>query len=187
MKSTFSSLPGLRSRSCARLFALLTLSILSWYVPGAWAAPSGENAQPHVAGGDVVARGRYLVVIGGCNDCHTQDYLMTDGNVAEENWLAGNIVGWRGPWGTTYPPNLRLRAQEMTEAVWVEQMKTRKALPPMPWVNVNQMDARDSAAIYQYIRSLGPLGQHMPAPLPPDQEPVTPYLSLFPQNLPPMN
>jgi len=23
-------------------------------------------------------------------------------------WLLGSAIGWRGPWGTTYPPNLRL-------------------------------------------------------------------------------
>lgn len=141
--------------------------------------------KPHVTGGSGVERGRYLVIIGGCNDCHTQDYLFSEGKVPEEKWLSGNMVGWRGPWGTTYPPNLRLRVQEMTEKAWVEQLQTRNALPPMPWMNVHQMDARDMAAIYQYIKAMGPTGKPMPLALPPDKEPATPYLSLFPQNLPP--
>ena len=37
--------------------------------------------------GDQVARGRYLVTIGGCNDCHTDGYLQNGGNVPEDDWL----------------------------------------------------------------------------------------------------
>jgi hypothetical protein len=59
-------------------------------------------------------------------------------------------------------------------------LKTRTSLPPMPWMNVNQMAEADMRAIYQYFRSLGPAGEQPPSPVPPDQEPTTPYLSLAP-------
>lgn len=134
---------------------------------------------------DPAEAGRYLVVIGGCNDCHTDGYLMTEGKVPEEDWLAGSPIGWQGPWGTTYPSNLRLRVQEWTEDQWVATLKNRKGLPPMPWMNVNQMREEDMRAVYAYIRSLGPKGEHMPLAVAPGKQPVTPYLSLFPQNLPP--
>ena len=52
---------------------------------------------------DANARGRYLVQIGGCNDCHTPGYAMSGGKVPEKQWLTGDAVGWNGPWGTTYP------------------------------------------------------------------------------------
>ena len=116
----------------------------------------------------------------GANDCHTNGYLATEGDVPETEWLLGSPVGWRGPWGTTYPPNLRLTVQDMTEDEWVTIMRTRKALPPMPWMNINQMAEADMRALYAYVQSLGPAGERMPAALPPDQEPTTPYLSLFP-------
>jgi mono/diheme cytochrome c family protein len=49
-------------------------------------------------------RGKYLVTIGGCNDCHTPGYLLSEGKTPEALWLTGSSFGWRGPWGTTYPP-----------------------------------------------------------------------------------
>ena len=68
-------------------------------------------AQQKVASGEPdsrqIERGRYLVKISGCNDCHTAGYAMTGGNIPESQWLMGDKLGWRGPWGTTYPANLR--------------------------------------------------------------------------------
>jgi hypothetical protein len=58
--------------------------------------------------------------------------------------IPGSVVGFRGPWGTTYPRNLRLPAQDYTEDQWVELLHTRTALPPMPWVNINQNRVRRS-------------------------------------------
>lgn len=143
-----------------------------------------HDSEPHIVASTAIEAGRYLVVVGGCNDCHTAGYLQTEGQIPEENWLSGTDLGWRGPWGTTYPSNLRLRVQEMTEDAWVETLRTRKALPPMPWMNVNKMSEQDARAVYQYIKSLGPAGESVPAPVPPGEEPTTPYLSLEPQNMP---
>jgi mono/diheme cytochrome c family protein len=58
-----------------------------------------------------IARGRYIVKIAGCNDCHTPGYFQTGGKVPEKEWLVGDKLGWRGPWGTTYPSNLRAVGQ----------------------------------------------------------------------------
>ena len=35
------------------------------------------------------------------------DYKIT-GKVEEKDWLTGDHLGWKGPWGTTYPANLRI-------------------------------------------------------------------------------
>ena len=139
---------------------------------------------PHVQWDNPVEAGRYLVTITGCNDCHTNGYLMMEGKVAEEDWLTGSPVGWQGSWGTTYPTNLRLLVEEWNEEIWVETLRNRKALPPMPWMNINKMSEYDMRAIYAYIKSLGPNGERMPLAVAPGQEPQTPYLSLFPQNMP---
>jgi mono/diheme cytochrome c family protein len=57
---------------------------------------------------DEIKRGRYLVETSGCNDCHTPGYAQNNGKVDEKLWLTGDKLGWAGPWGTTYPTNLRL-------------------------------------------------------------------------------
>ena len=122
-------------------------------------------------------RGRYLVMIGGCNDCHTDGYAPSGGNVPERDWLLGSgPLGFRGPWGTTYAPNLRLTASTMTEAEWVKYAKTLKTRPPMPWFNVNAMTETDSRAMYRFIGSLGAVGRPAQAYLAPDKHPNPPYI-----------
>ena len=142
--------------------------------------PPKEQLGPQVAGGTDVEKGRYLVLIGGCNDCHTDGYLPANGEVPEAQWLLGSLVGFRGPWGTTYASNLRLLAGAYTEDQWVDLLLTRTSLPPMPWMNINQMAEADMRAMYRYIVSLGGAGEIMPTALPPGEDPTTPYVSLEP-------
>lgn len=129
---------------------------------------------------DMIERGRYLIVIGGCNDCHTPGYLMNNGDVAESTWLIGDSFGWNGPWGTTYPPNLRLFIADKSEAQWIQEAKTLRRKPPMPWFNLNAMTKKDLAAIYQFIKSLGAPGKQVPAALPPGKQPPMPYAKFPP-------
>jgi mono/diheme cytochrome c family protein len=126
--------------------------------------------------GPGVERGRYLVQIGGCNDCHTPGYLENAGKVDEKDWLTGSPLGWRGPWGTTYAPNLRLSAAKLTEAQWMPYAR-REWRPPMPWFNLRRMSDEDLAAIYRYLRHAGPSGKPAPAALPPGQEPKGPFVT----------
>jgi mono/diheme cytochrome c family protein len=128
----------------------------------------------------VLDRGRYLVKIAGCNDCHTPGYAQTGGKIAEEQWLTGDQLGYRGPWGTTYPRNLRLYMQNLSEAQWVKIAKTARFRPPMPWFALHEMTTQDLRAIYRFIRHLGPAGQRAPAFVPPGQKPKGPYVQ-FPQ------
>lgn len=116
-------------------------------------------------------RGKYLVQIAGCNDCHTQNYALQQGNVDESEWLKGSTEGFVGPWGTSYPANLRLVANEITvnEFVSLARAQSEPLLPPMPWFNLRTMHDRDVEAIYAYLRYLGPAG--VPAP---DNQPPTP-------------
>lgn len=140
-----------------------------------------ENLVTNVA--DQVDKGRYLIITSGCNDCHT-DGFMQNPNIPESNWLTGSSMGWQGPWGTTYPPNLRLTVQSLTEQQWVDMLKTRKGMPPMPWPSVNGFAENDAKALYAYIKSLGPKGERAPLALAPGVEPQTPYLSMMPHNMP---
>jgi mono/diheme cytochrome c family protein len=135
---------------------------------------------PHVQAATPVEAGRYLAIVGGCNDCHTQGYLETEGAVDEKMWLAGSTIGWQGPWGTTYPANLRLAAQALSADSWAQVLQARKSLPPMPWMNTNRMSTEDARALHAFVRSLGPLGEPAPGAVPPEVEPPTPYISLVP-------
>lgn len=127
-----------------------------------------------------VQRGRYLVTIGGCNDCHTAGYPESNGAVAESQWLKGSAIGYQGPWGTSYPANLRLSAASMSAEQFIARSKS-ELLPPMPWFNLRAMADEDLRAIYHYIKSLGAPGEAAPRYLPPGQVPDTPYIVFVPQ------
>lgn len=127
-----------------------------------------------------VERGRYMIVVGGCNDCHTDGYILGAGDVPEEKWLAGSAVGFRGGWGTSYPTNLRLYMRDLSEDDWVELARTMETRPPMPWFNVRQMTEDDLRAIHRYVRTLGPAGYPAPDALPPGEEPKTPWFNFQP-------
>lgn len=124
---------------------------------------------PAAVARDDVARGRYLVQVTGCNDCHTAGYGLKAGQVPESEWLRGDTLGWRGPWGTTYPSNLRLYFAGLTEAQWLETARRVETRPPMPWFNLRAMNDADLRAIYRYVKAAGPAGQPAPAYLPPGQ------------------
>jgi mono/diheme cytochrome c family protein len=133
-------------------------------------------AQPAKKGDPLVERGRYLIRTAGCNDCHTAGYGPMSGKIPEKDWLLGDALGWRGPWGTTYAPNLRLYMRELTEEQWVKKAKALKTRPPMPYFNLHDMTSRDLRAMYRYVRHLGPAGKPAPAYLPPDREPPPPFV-----------
>lgn len=121
-----------------------------------------------------VQRGRYLVQFGGCNDCHTSGYAQREGKVPDSEWLEGDAVGFTGPWGTTYPVNLRLTLSQMSEDVWVTYAHSLHARPPMPSFTLNIMKEQDLRDIYRFIRSLGPGGAPAPAYVPPGKKPAGP-------------
>ena len=129
-------------------------------------------AQPSAS----IERGRYLVRTSGCNDCHTPGYPEAGGRIDEKLWLTGNPVGWRGPWGSTYPANLRLVAQGMSESQWLVHARNEWR-PPMPWFALRDMTDGDVASIYRYLRHLGPAGTPAPTFVAPDREPAGPFFS----------
>jgi len=132
-----------------------------------------------VEDGARLSRGRYLVQITGCNDCHTPSYTERAGKVADSAWLTGSPLGFRGPWGTTYATNLRLMISQMSEAQWVHTAHTVVARAPMPSFTLHEMTARDLEDIYRFVRHLGATGKTAPDYLPPEREPPPPYV-LYP-------
>jgi hypothetical protein len=151
---------------------------------GAGATAPAAAGAAFVQASSPIEAGRYIAVVGGCNDCHTPGWDVTGGQIPERDWLVGTQLGWQGPWGTTYPRNLRLLVQNTTEDAFVQMLHTRKALPPMPWMNVNRMSEQDARALYKFIHSLGPGGEPSPETVPPGQTPKTPYIVVAPPTMP---
>ena len=116
---------------------------VDWCDRGRRVARSPREWQPRVRrrARSASRAARYLVTIGGCNDCHTPGYMEKGPAVPESEWLTGVPVGFQGPWGTTYPANLRIVMKSMNEAQWLKHARQER-LPPMPWFNVAKHDGR---------------------------------------------
>jgi mono/diheme cytochrome c family protein len=100
-----------------------------------------ENATTAVPE-DSIARGRYLVTISGCNDCHTPGYLY--GVPDTTRLLSGSEVGWQGPWGVSYARNLTpdsttgigtWTSEQIVNAIRAGLRPDGSPIPPaaMPW------------------------------------------------------
>ena len=168
--------PKHRIALAATVAAVALLGALGYVVPPVLAVTAQAAARPAA---DTIARGRYLIRTSGCNDCHTAGFAMSDGKVPEKDWLAGDALGWQGPWGTTYAPNLRLYFQTLDEDGWVKVAKAREFRPPMPGPSLRAMTDDDLRAIYRYVRALGPAGGPVPAYAPPGQKVAGPVV-VFP-------
>ncbi len=170
----------------SKLLLFLPIAIIT-LVPLAISAESPENQKSQVKSQGPtktmprVAQGRYLVMMSGCNDCHTHGYLQLESKVPESDWLTGESVGWYGPWGTTYAINLRLFIQPLSEDAWIKFSRAVKARPAMPWWGLREMREQDLRAIYLFVKNLGPKGVNAPAYVPPNEKPKPPYFEFVPQ------
>jgi mono/diheme cytochrome c family protein len=161
--------------------ALLKAPLLKAPFPLLWFACLIAGMATVAMGADrEVERGRYLVQVGGCNDCHTPGFAEAAGALPEKVWLTGSPVGFQGPWGTTYPTNLRLSAGAMTEAQWLRHARSAMR-PPMPAPSLQAMTDRDLRAVYRFIRHLGPAGTPAPDYVPPGGAVLTPYFDFVPR------
>ena len=106
-----------------------------------------------------------------------------NGHVPEANWLTGTAVGFQGPWGTTYPVNLRLYVAALSEDQWVHRLR-QPMRTPIPWFNLAAMSDEDLRALYRYLKHLGPAGEPAPAAAAPGVAVTTPYFDFVPKNLP---
>jgi hypothetical protein len=101
-------------------------------------------AKPAAASAATVARGKYLVDIGGCHDCHTPHKMGPDGPEPDMSlmlsghpsdmtlppppqmsgpWMfagIGPFTAWAGPWGISYTKNLT-PDKETGLGTWTEQ------------------------------------------------------------------
>jgi hypothetical protein len=128
-----------------------------------------------------IERGRYVIGVMGCNNCHTPDYLVRRSKVPEEDWLVGSTLGFRGQFGTAYPTNLRLLLNNMAEDDWLPLAKKMRERAPMADVMLPNAIDQDLRAIYKFIKYLGPKGTPAPNRLPKGVTPTTQYVEITAQ------
>ena len=131
-----------------------------------------------------IEHGQFLVGYGGCNDCHTPGWGEHNGHAPIDQLLTGGGLNFQGPWGTTYPVNLRLYMQKLTVNEWIAAARNMKARPAMPWWTFRYLSDKDLADIYAYVRWLGPAGKPAHAYVPPGKSAPPPYLELIAPVLP---
>jgi len=134
-----------------------------------------ETLPPPVLEADQVARGKYLVTITGCNDCHTPGYFY--GTPDTSRTLSGSELAWKGPWGVSYPRNITPEPQTgigaWSDSDIVAAIRTGKRpdgrilLPPMPWPDFAALTDEDAMAIAKYLKTLMPVMHQVPDIIPP--------------------
>ncbi len=80
----------------------------------------------------------------------------------------------------SYPANLRLSFQNMTEEQFLELSHEGEGRPPMPWPSLMAMSDQDLKAMYAYIHSLGAKRRRDPGRRSPGVEPDRPYFRFEP-------
>jgi mono/diheme cytochrome c family protein len=99
--------------------------------------------------------------------------------------VTDTLTAWSGPWGVSFAANLTpdqntgLGGGVWSEEVFVKALKTgkhmgtsRDILPPMPWNWYSQLSEEDLKAIWAYLRTIPPVTNHVPDPIPPGGAPA---------------
>ena len=113
---------------------------------------------------------------------HPQDFKVTSqAKTPDEPWIMTASVtntAWSGPWGVSFTANLTPDIEtglgRWSEADFIRTIRTgrhmgrgREVLPPMPIVVYNHFTDRDLKAIYAYLRTIPPIRNKVPDPVPP--------------------
>jgi mono/diheme cytochrome c family protein len=96
--------------------------------------------------------------------------------------VTAGLTAWSGPWGVSYAANLTPDVNTGL-GIWTEEMffkamrmgkhygAGRDILPPMPWQNLSRLTDDDLRAIFAYLRSIPPVRNRVPDPVPPGGHP----------------
>ena len=140
--------------------------------------PSANAADP------AIERGKYLVAVGGCSDCHTPGHFFGKPDMSRQ--LGGSEVGFEVPGlGVFYGPNLT-KDKETGLGGWTDAQIAaaltkgvrpdgRKLAAVMPWQSLAVLTPADVGAIIAYLKSLPPVRNKVPGPFGP-LEPATSFV-----------
>ena len=126
-----------------------------------------------------VGRGKYLVTIGGCNDCHTPGYFF--GKPDMSRFLGGSDVGFEIPGlgvfvGSNITPDEETGIGSWTQEEIVAAIQTgmrpdgRQLAPIMPWHAFANLTEDDATAIAAFLQSLKPVSNKVPGPFGPGEK-----------------
>lgn len=127
----------------------------------------------------LVARGKYLVTIASCTDCHTPGHLL--GKPDMSRFLGGSDVGFAIPGlgvfvGRNLTPDRETGLGSWTREQIANALTTgvrpdgRVLAPVMPWAAYAQMTRADALAIAAYLQSLPPVKRKVPGPFGPSDK-----------------
>lgn len=136
-----------------------------------------------------IGRGKYLVNLGGCNDCHTPGYFFGKPDMAR--FLGGSEVGFEIPGlGVFHGPNLtphpetglgKWSAGEIATAITTGKRPDGRVLAPiMPWHAFANLAAGDVRAIVAFLQSLPPVENKVPGPFGPSEKPTSFVMKIVP-------
>jgi mono/diheme cytochrome c family protein len=136
-----------------------------------------------------IERGKYLVTIAGCSDCHTPGYFLGKPDMAR--FLGGSEVGFELPHlGVFYGPNLTpdmetgigkwSRAEIVTAIQTGHRPDGRVLAPVMPWASFAHLTKEDAQAIAAYLKSLPPVKNKAPGPFGPSETPTSFVMRVVP-------
>jgi mono/diheme cytochrome c family protein len=139
-----------------------------------------------------LARGKYLVSFGGCNDCHTPGYFF--GRPDKTRYLGGSDVGFAIPHlGVFVGPNLtpddktglgRWTVAQIVTALTRGKTPSGRALAPiMPWLAFSHLRPADATAIALYLKSLKPVSHAVAGPFRPGERVTVPVMAVLPADL----
>jgi len=141
------------------------------------------------AASDKIARGKYLVEFGGCNDCHTPGYFL--GKPDMNRYLGGSDVAFEIPGlGVFVPRNITADSKtgigDWTEDEIVTALQTGKRpdgrvlAPIMPWQAFAKLTKDDAHAIAAYLKTLKPVENAVPGPFGPGEKVPTMMFRILP-------
>jgi mono/diheme cytochrome c family protein len=124
-------------------------------------------------------RGKYLVMLGSCTDCHTPGYFFGKPDMAR--YLGGSEVGFEIPGlGVFHGPNLTpdnetgignwTVAQIVTAIQTGKRPDGRELAPIMPWRAFANMTKDDATAIAVFLKSIPPVKNKVPGPFGPNDK-----------------
>lgn len=109
------------------------------------------------------------------------NYNIDPDMVGIGKWMLtnGHLASWVGPWGISYSANLTpdnaTGLGAVSEEMFIKILREgklkgvgRPLLPPMPWQNFAQLTDEDLKSIYAYLRTIKPINNPVPLPVPPD-------------------
>lgn len=146
-------------------------------------------APPAAHAADQLARGKYLVTISSCTDCHTPGHFF--GKPDMSKFLGGSDVGFAIPHlGVFVGPNLTPDKATGLGNWTTEQIVTalttgvtpegRKLAPAMPYEAYAHLTKADALAIAAYLKSLAPVSHQVAGPFGPGQAPTSFVMTVLP-------